>query len=45
MFVDFSKAFDCPTQVAIGYKLCNVGLRGNLLRLLQNMYGKLSQLY
>ena len=37
-FVDFSKAFDSINRDALIYKLGTVGIRGNMLKLMQNMY-------
>ena len=37
-FVDFSKAFDSVFRPAMLYKLGNIGIKGNLLKLIQSMY-------
>ena len=37
-FVDFRKAFDSVNRTALAYKLGSVGIRGNMLKLFQNMY-------
>ena len=37
-FVDFSKAFDSVNRLAPAYKLGLVGIKGNMLKLLQDMY-------
>ena len=37
-FVDFSKAFDSVNRTALIYKLGSIGIKGNLLKLIQNMY-------
>ena len=41
-FVDFTKAFDCVNRTALAYKLGEVGIKGKLLGLLQDMYGSSS---
>ena len=37
-FVDFSKAFDSVDRTALLYKLGTVGIKGNILKLINNMY-------
>ena len=37
-FVDFSKAFDSINRTALIYKLGTIGIKGNMLKLLINMY-------
>ena len=37
-FVDFSKAFDSVNRTALAYKLGCMGIKGNLLKLFQDMY-------
>ena len=37
-FVDFSKAFDSVNRTALAFKLGQVGIKGNLLNLIQDMY-------
>ena len=37
-FVDFSKAFDSVNRTALAYKLGRFGIKGNMLKLLQDMY-------
>ena len=37
-FIDFKKAFDSVWQVGLFNKLNNLGLRGKLLSLIQNIY-------
>ena len=37
-FVDFSKAFDSVNRIALAYKLGIAGIRGKVLKLLQDMY-------
>ena len=39
-FVDFSKAFDSVDRTALLYKLGTVGIQGNLLKLINNMYSE-----
>ena len=38
VFVDFSKAFDSIDRTALAFKLGKLGIRGNLLKLIINMY-------
>ena len=40
IFVDFSKAFDSIDRTALIYKLGQIGIRGNLLKLISSMYDK-----
>ena len=37
-FVDFSKAFDSISRIAMAYKLGTVGIKGSMLKLINNMY-------
>lgn len=37
-FVDFNKAFDSVNRVALTYKLGRVGVKGQMLKLISNMY-------
>ena len=37
-FVDFSKAFDSVNRTALAYKLGTIGIKGNMLKLFQDMY-------
>ena len=39
-FVDFSKAFDSVFRPAMLYKLGEIGVKGNLLKLIQSMYNE-----
>ena len=41
-FVDFSKAFDSVNRTALAYKLGNIGIKGNMLKLFQDMYSSAS---
>ena len=38
LFVDFSKAFDYVVRENLWYKLIQLGLRGNILNIIQSMY-------
>ena len=41
-FVDFSKAFDSVNRTALMYKLGTIGFKGDMLKLLDNMYSSAS---
>lgn len=41
-FVDFSKAFDSVNRLALAYKLGKIGIKGNMLKLFQDMYSSAS---
>ena len=41
LFVDFSKAFDSVPHNLLWYKMINIGIHGNIIKVLQSMYSKL----
>jgi hypothetical protein len=41
LYIDFSKAFDSVPHNLLWFKLLNIGIHGNIIKVLQSMYSKL----